>query len=558
MRSGASRPPDVRISQGPACASPGLRVLVLMLAALLPGVVREASGQQPIRSGVVLVPVDVRVVDSRGEPVRNLTRADFEVYENDVRQDIAHFETITVDSDTSAEPLNRYGPNPALRTVSHRTFILLLGRGRLNHPAKGLDGLIDFVAHSLLPTDRVGIVAYLRASEPTVDHASIVRFLVRYRERHEGIESRIESHFATLAGLDLSAKTREAIDDLFRASGIPAFQELPGGAGRAAIRYSDWNYVRWAIADAGRLPGEKHLIIVSQNPIGVSQISDKRADHVLVRWASSARVAISYIHTGGLDGIGTSGGRISIRSSGDALTADAVLRQPGNHRLLAELTGGVSSYYSYASKPLEALERSSRFYYVLGYYPRPDASPNTQRRVKVQLGRSGMTLLYRQAYQQQPRPTDDDDFRQAAAEDRIQTALTSVTEPRRRLHNGQLPPVTTTLRISTTAPPDAASVLVSLSLDPTRLLFNEVDGNYRASVYVAVLVGGASEENVGSLRTQMNFTLSASEFNRTKREWLEFDVSVPLTSSPHRIRAAVYDYDSDRVFSALQTVQRKP
>ena len=36
---------------------------------------------QSIRSRVVLVPIDVRVLDDRGEPVKDLARADLRIYE---------------------------------------------------------------------------------------------------------------------------------------------------------------------------------------------------------------------------------------------------------------------------------------------------------------------------------------------------------------------------------------------------------------------------------------------------------------------------------------------
>ena len=65
----------------------------------------------------------------------------------------------------------------------------------------------------------------------------------------------------------------------------------------------------------------------------------------LVRWGSGARVAISFIHTAGLPGLGMVRGRLSTGSSADPF--DLTVHGPAHHRLLAELTGGVSSFYSY-------------------------------------------------------------------------------------------------------------------------------------------------------------------------------------------------------------------
>ena len=512
---------------------------------------------QPIRSGVILVPVDVRVVDSRGNPVRDLTRADFQVYENDALQDIAHFETVAFDSAVDGSNL------PSASTVegispSYRTFILLLGEGRLNHPAKGIDGLIDFVRDSLLPTDRVGVVAYLRSAEPTTDHAAVVRFLERFRERHERLDHEIQ--LAKGPAPTLSPATRKAIDDMFAAPGVPTFKELPGAVGRYAFRYSVGNYIRWAIADARRLPGEKHLIALSHRPLGgLHKIKEEGPNNVLVRWASGARVALSFISTGGMTEPGTSKGRLNLRGGVDAVTKDAIFRA-GDHRLLTGLTGGISTLYSYAAKPLDSLERASRFQYVLGYYPRTNTAPDAQRRIKVVVRRPEVTAQYRHAYQLQPPATVEEDFRRAAADERIEAALDYLTEPTRFLGNGQPITMPRTLRISTAADDKDANrseIVVRLAADPTRIRFAQEDGMYRATVDVAVIVDGDPQEPVGTLRREVDLVLSPSEFQRTKRQWLEFDVTVPLSGSPSRIRAAVYDYDSDRTLSAMSPIRRR-
>jgi hypothetical protein len=57
-----------------------------------------ATGTQPqqgppgtIRVKVTLVPVNVRVTDTNDEPVLDLTKEDFVVLENGMRQEIRHF-----------------------------------------------------------------------------------------------------------------------------------------------------------------------------------------------------------------------------------------------------------------------------------------------------------------------------------------------------------------------------------------------------------------------------------------------------------------------------------
>ena len=521
------------------------------VAGLVPALVLWCACEaraQTSRSGVILVPVDVRVVDAKGNPVTNLTRADFEVYENDVLQEIALFETVDFGSDPQAGSAGEL-------TAPYRTFILLLGRGRLNHPAKGLDGLIDFVRHSLLPTDRVGLVAYLRASEPTADHASVLRFLTAFRERHE----RLDSLIALPGGPApiFPPSTRKAIDDLFAVSGVPRFKDLPGGAGNVEHQFGTWTNLRWAIEDARRLPGEKHMIVVAGHGLNLARISEEGPNNYWVRRASGARVALSYIHTGGLQGLAMHRGRINLKRATDPMTQDRI-HLPADHRRLAELTGGVSSFYSYASRPLDALERASRVQYLLGYYPKANVAPDAQRTIRVVVRRSHVTPMYRHAFQLQPPPGEREDFRTAAADERIESTFDWLMGPPRFLVTGQqiTPPRGVRVSAATAGPMPASNIAVRIALDPTRVIFTEADGRHRANLDLGVVVTGAGDDVTGEWRGPIALDLSESEFRRTRREWIEFDVTVPLTGAAQEVYAVVYQYESGRTSTGKHSVPK--
>ena len=178
----------------------------------------ERPGQAPpqFRAGVVLVPVDVRAVDKAGNPVSGLTAADFTIYDNNVKQEIAHF-------------------LPQSVPTAPRTFVIALGRGRLNDPGRALDALIEFVRSKMLPQDRVGVIAYYRATELTTDHEAVARLLetVPRTARVDRTEVRTQ-RTRKAADLPLSEDTRSSIEALFSAPGLPAVQVLPGGNGARA------------------------------------------------------------------------------------------------------------------------------------------------------------------------------------------------------------------------------------------------------------------------------------------------------------------------------------
>ncbi len=91
----------------------------------------------------------------------------------------------------------------------------MLGRGNLQAPSKGIDGMIRLVRR-LLPQDLVAVQAWNRATPFTTNHAQIVAMLERYRSDHLHIESLLAQHFSGLAaiygGRDLPEWVHREID----------------------------------------------------------------------------------------------------------------------------------------------------------------------------------------------------------------------------------------------------------------------------------------------------------------------------------------------------------
>ena len=119
------------------------------------------------------MPVDVRVVDSFGNPITDLGQADFEIYEDGHRQTVSHFARWDL---SKAGPIKRASDSSADQETYSRAFLIVLGRGRLEGPNKGLAAVESFV-RSLNPTDRVALLAYKRATEFTTEREPVLRFL---------------------------------------------------------------------------------------------------------------------------------------------------------------------------------------------------------------------------------------------------------------------------------------------------------------------------------------------------------------------------------------------
>jgi VWFA-related protein len=241
----ASQPPstaEVRVVSrlGIACA-----VIALLVSAR---VAPHAAGtqeapQQPgtFRARITLVPVDVRVLDRDGKPVTDLTQDDFTILEDNVRQDIRHFSRhglMPEAPEPGATPRLRSVPALELQPQNHRTFLIVLGRGRLQEPSKALTAAVRFVRERLLPQDLVAVLAYNRATDFTTDHEGAIDVLERFKGEHERIEALLAQRFSPLmdgtpalaaiyGSKDIPVGTQTLIDRVFRGPGALASRQLP-------------------------------------------------------------------------------------------------------------------------------------------------------------------------------------------------------------------------------------------------------------------------------------------------------------------------------------------
>jgi VWFA-related protein len=314
--------------------------------------------QRPtFRGAANLVAVDVRVLDREGKPITGLAQSDFTVLEDGRPQAIRHFsaETLTArPPEAVARPTARAGTvNEPLVPPTHRTFLIVLGRGRLQYPAKGVDGALHLVRDRLLPQDQVAVMAWNRATDFTTDHAALMQVLERFKKKHEGIEAKlrqIQSGLAAVYGERGMPKAVQAdIDAVFHGEGAPGVRELPASPVAEANRIAeeqrrsadnamhkelqenrttpdmdpfatlaaetmglsfdefvetsaqtnqDLGNLYTGVEYLRHIEGEKHLIFISENGMLLPRADDDRS---LAARANGARVAIDTIFTGGVD-----------------------------------------------------------------------------------------------------------------------------------------------------------------------------------------------------------------------------------------------------------------
>ena len=226
-------------------------VLGALLAAVA-GVTLSSQTPQPaappqFRGGVMVVPVDVRVVDRLGNPVTDLKESDFSIFENGKPQPLKHFSVVDLSLPATARPLaGPLTPEALLDSPTRRVFLIVLGRGRLQPPSRGADAAIAFVKNHVMPQDFVAVIAWGRATSFTTDHPKTVGILERFKSRHEKIEQDLRQYysglFAVYAGPEMPAYIQKQVEGVFEEPGAtmtPGQPTLTAGGAREQLAIRD-------------------------------------------------------------------------------------------------------------------------------------------------------------------------------------------------------------------------------------------------------------------------------------------------------------------------------
>ena len=499
--------------------------------------------QTPVfRSTTTVVPVTVTVTDLKGDPITDLTQADFTVSENKVKREIVNFfPQAFVPESAGAASTGGIGP------YSRRTFVFVLAGGLYQNVFNALDRTIEFIRTGLEPEDAVGLIAYDRSTPFTTDHESVVRVLERYKTNYDRLYNDLwkatvvttPALFGTKKPDDprvlaAQAKVRAQIDAIF--DGLRPTRpilELVRGMNRVVPITN--NATLDAVASASNgiklhagiellrfVEGEKHLVFMSSG--GLAPDLDEDAAKRVARPASDARVIVDMIGNYGF-------------SQGS--------------RRVTELTGGFYSSLNYTNKSLDKIDRKSRFSYLLGYTPLNPELDGGFREVDVKVNRSDVIVRFGMGYYARPEPEPPDPavlkelIRQARVESALSDAafatdiplgVTAILLPRMGL---------------------LAEVNVDLKIDVSRMGWSNDAGKRTGRIELRAFCGDAKQAIVGDVSEQRNLEANEDTYAQWLQNGLHRYIRVPVNDTPKYVKVIVYDYGSDRVGSYTFTFKDK-
>lgn len=577
------------------------RIQVLLAAAAVAASGAHATLQQPqqqtpgaIRSRITLVPLDVRVLDRAGMPVTDLTADDFIITENGVPQKVGHFsfQQLTPGEPGLPRPGLRKALDASIEEQRHRTFLILLGRGRLQYPARGYDGAIRFVREQLLPQDKVAVAAWNRSTDFTTDHASLLPLLEDLRGSHEKVEALLRQRESGLEAIygskELPKRLQTMVDGIFdkhaslRPRNLASVQirdqqgldsamqretdammsRMTGEGARLHDPYADAFFSQAFVGQQTLstlyasieylkyFEGEKHLVVLNEGGIYLPRAED---DEGLAAAAADARVAVHTILTGGVTPnpmadasrmdprvIGSSG---PLRSAFDeAVTSSGFnasfgsMFAAGTMATFARLSGGYHSGYRKAAAAFDRIDAATRSQYTLGYYPTDGTWDGRYRKVVVRVKRPGLAVSVRGGYfaSDQLVPFDRRRF------------LTHSRISQAGFYSKPINDIRVTLKATLTG----SEILAEGTIDPSKLTLDPIDGVRGGEVDLAIYVGDRGEQVIGEQWQKVTVKLGAEPYKRAVAAGLPFSVRVPIKGTPRYVKAIVYDYAADLVGSA--------
>jgi VWFA-related protein len=571
----------------------------------------NVQGQRPAAPGTIqvrvrLVPVDVVVTDRLDRPVTDLKKEEFRIFENGREQEIRHF-TMQTFAAAAAEPAQQQNPPeahpPEIVPQTARTFLILMGRGR-HYRFKNMENLVRWVRTALLPSDRLAVFAYNRATDFTTDHGRVARVLEAYKGVYEKIEAELESRSTGLSAIYGSKKIPSSvqadIDRIFADSAELQSRQVPADtsettqakrdrakagqilthqlAVQGAATVSDPGESlaatpnelaamdmatgliplnEWAALNTGTtqdmkniftcieylryLEGEKHLLFFTEEGL-FFPFGNVDNDETIAQVANNARVAIDTFQTGGIRlDLGISKGPVNL--------ANNRMSDPGRENALAslgtisQLTGGRSSIYDNLGTALARVDAISRAQYLLAYYPKDENWSGEYRQIEVKVTRPGLKVSYRHGYFARDtfRPSDQQEF---LAYSRITAAGGYEAEI------ADIP-----FKIETSTAVGKKQVNVNLQIDAASLGFRSAGGRRLGKLRIAIFYADGKRNYLGEDWKNVDLKLLEDTYQRFLQSGIPISIPVPLQAPNQILKIVIYDTESDRVGSKLVKVR---
>jgi VWFA-related protein len=358
---------------------------------------------------VTLKLVQISVTDKEGNPVVDLEKPDFAVYDNGKLQKITEFEkhTLLLPANLAEAQKKEIEAAPAFQKMNRKIFLFFdFAYNNAIGIKKSKEAALYFINTQLQPTDEVGVLSYslfknLSLHEYlTTDHQRIrdVVEKISLKELSGKAENFEEEYWNEIRGTQSLDASKEAADNINKVLELPDRPSLETFKSREDMHQaSDYSQKIKELAKALRyIPGIKNIILFSSG-IPSSLIYG-------VQFAGYGRFSVSFLRQDYQDllkELASSNSKMFVLNSQEL--KESLFKEEqmtGRYPLqqLAKETGGkyfgnINNY----KRDLEAVQNLTGSFYVLGYYVN-EKWDEKYHKIKIKVNRPGCNAYAQKGY----------------------------------------------------------------------------------------------------------------------------------------------------------------
>ena len=552
-----------------------------------------------VQSHATAVLVDVVVRDKRGQPVVDLTAADFEIYEDGVPQEIGSLTlytpaggaarpaaaTATPPAESAPKPAPEAPPQPVValvferlsqeaRAVAHKAALGYLGRDDKSQALIGVFGIdLSLTTHQNYTRD----TAQLRNAIEAMASRSTVQAEAQGAKAREagqraagasgslGVLQAGGQAAAAAAQAGAGAGAADAIAAEMQRRTLETFDALEREHGGL----STINALLAVVNGMRALPGRKSMVVFSEGFPTVANAGERFRS--LIDTANRANVSIYAMDAAGLrteststetrDAINAAANQMLRRNptadhTGSAMTSDLeraneAVRNDA-HVVLGQLTGETGGILIRNTNDLtggfKRVDQDMRNYYMLSYVPKNDTFDGKFRTIAVKVRRAGLEVAARKGYY--------------AVRGAGPMPVMTFEAPALALLEST--PVPNAFPVRVAAPhfperdrPGLTPVLVSVPASSLTFRPSEDGASYRAEFTVLVRFRGGNDEVVDKVSQNYVLTGLMERLESAKQGNVLFYREREFEPGVYRMEAVVHDALGDRASVRFATVDQR-
>lgn len=535
----------------------------------------RAKKDDVVRISVTLVQIDAVVTDQRGKQVTDLKPEDFELFEDNRRQQITNFSYVTAQpasGDATAPPSTRTNPiappGPPVAPVRlrpdqvRRTIALVVDDIGMSYESVHAvrESLKTFVDEQMQPGDLVAII------RTGAGMGALQQFTADRRMLYAAIE---RVRFNLMFGGSIGAFKPMASAPFAGAGGLGA-AEMRSFISSSAMSREEMlttgtlGTIGLIVGGLKDLPGRKSVVLLSDG-FGLFRSGDSltnfrvlEAVRRLIDLANRASVIVYTIDPRGLQTTGlTAADSTAFNTTADmAKTVSArgahLFESQGGLNYLANQTGGF--FVRNTNNISEGVGRvldDQRGYYLVGYIPEQSTfkalhGKRMFHNISLKVKRAGLRVRSRTGFYGVS--DEETDAATGAVTQQIVKALTS-------------PFTSGDIHLKLTSlfghePTEGSFMRSIMHIDARDISFSEEpDGSRKAVVEIVAFTFGNNGEIVGREARGYNLSVRSEGFQKLLDQGFVYALNVPIKKpGGYQLRVAVRDARAERVGSASQFI----